>query len=216
MQAVVLWIAGAAYRTKKARAGGLRPQAKRAQTEADAILNVQKPDDPILAASMRADILIELRKRAPADERVREIFSADPIIVSDPDTDLFVTESMLQARVGLFDSLSTLLGEPDLSRASVQHLRDTLVGAFSTLTGAAQREWTLSELRLEQGLCFLETRAPSDILTLSDELRPVAERRNLWDAVRLFSIAAEIGIGGRGARTPVCDLLQVEEARVPG
>ncbi len=215
-QAVVLWVAGAAYQPKKARAGGLRPKSKRAHTEADAILDVQKPDHPILAASMRADILLELYKRAPDDERTVEIFTADPIIISDPETELLVTESMLLARIGLFDSLNALLGVRDLSRTAVTHLRQTLVGAFSSLNGAAQREWTLSELRLEQGLHFIETRAPSDILALSEELRPVAERRNLWDAVRLFSVAAEIGIGGRGARTPVCDLLQVDESRISG
>jgi len=208
---VLMWLAGAGYRPKDvARRKGMVPIPPGMEAAADRLLSAIKPDDPVLAARMRADTLVDLYRDAVEDPRVKDIFEADPVLVADPLTGWLVTESMLAARIGLFDSLNTLLQKPYLTDAACEAMRHTLVGAFADLSADSQREWCYSEVRLEQGLTFLECRQPSELLSLADELRPVDENRGLWDTVRLFSLAAQMSDMSGTANAPVSNLLGVD------
>lgn len=209
--AILMWVAGVGYRPLASRAKNLRPQSKSSEKYADDILSVTKPDDPILAANMRAKIQQDLHEYAIDDERSQEIFAADPVVVADPRTGWIVTQSVLYARVGLFDSINTLLQKPYLSDDACVDLRNTLITAFPHLSADSQREWAHSECRLEQGLRFLETRAPSEIITLAEELLPVDEKRGIWDTIRLFSLAAQMGSPVDGPISPVTSLLTIKD-----
>lgn len=205
---VLMWLAGAGYRPKDvARRKGMAPTPTGTEAAADRLLDAVKPDDPVLAAQMRADTLVDLHRDALQDPRVQDIFDADPVLAADPHTGWLVTESMLAARVGLFDSLNTLLQKPYLTDAMCEDMRQTLIGAFTDLSSDSQREWCYSEVRLEQGLAFLESRQPSELLTLADELRPIDANRGIWDAVRLFSLAAQMSDMNRSSNAAVSNLL---------
>ena len=204
---VLMWLAGAGYRPSKNRSKTLRPTAKSDEAAADRILRATRPDDPVMAAHLRAGILVDLHRDAMDDPRTRDIFDADPLVVADPRTGWLVTESILAARVGLFDSLNTLLQKPYLEKDACDAMRDTLIAAFPHLDADAQREWCHSEVRLEQGLAFLESRKPSDLVALAEELRPVDAVRGLWDTIRLFSIAAQMGDTSGTEDVPVAGLL---------
>lgn len=211
---VLMWLAGAGYRPKEiARHKGMVPVPRGDEEAADRILAADRPDDPVLAARMRADMLVALRREASDDPRAKEIFEADPVIAADPATGWLVTASMLDARIGLFDLLNTLIGKPYLADAARTALRTTLAAAFRDLPPDSQREWCHSEARLEQGLAFLESRDPDDLTALADTLRPVGAARGVWDAMRLFALAVRMG-DARGERTaPVAPLLAPEDAR---
>jgi len=210
---VLMWLAGAGYRPREiARNKGMVPLSKGAEDAADRLLTTAKPTDPILAARMRADILVGLRREATDDPRTEAVFDADPVLAADPETGWLVTQSMLDARIGLFDSLNTLLDKPYLNEAACADMRHTLVDAFAYLSPDSQREWNYSEVRLEQGLAFLESRGPSELLALADELRPVNESRGLWDTLRLFSLAAQMSDVSGADTAPVTNLLAMREA----
>jgi len=197
---VLMWLAGAGYRPKEvARLKGLLPLGRARARATDAILAIEKPDDPVLAAGMRADTLATLHREAPTDPRVKGIFETDPVIAADPETGWIVTESMLAARIGLFDSINTLLGKSYLSENACLAMRTTLVSAFHDLATDSQREWCHSEVRLEQGLAFLEGRSPDDLIALADTLGPVDAERGIWATVRLFGIAAQMGLAAEGS-----------------
>lgn len=207
---VLMWLAGAGYQPKAAaRRLGLIPMAKGADDAASTLLATTKPDDPVLAARMRADILASLYREAPSDPRVQDIFDADPILAADPRTGWLVTESMMEARIGLINSLNTLLQQPDLTAKATAELRRTLIEAFTYLSPDSQREWCHSEIRLEQGLDFLESREPSDLLVLADTLDPIFEERGIWDSLRLFSVAAQMNDVANADPTPVANLLMM-------
>ena len=211
---VLMWLAGTGYRPQDvARRKGMKPIPKGAEEAADRILAVVKPDDPVLAARMRADTLVDLWRDARGDPRADDIFEADPVLAADPHTGWLVTESMLSARIGLFDSLNTLLQKPYLTEDACAAMRRTLIAAFADLAPDSQREWCYSEVRLEQGLAFLESRKPSDLLALADELRPVDAKRGLWDSMRLFSLAAQMSDVGGTQDAPVASLLEMDGSR---
>jgi len=213
-QPVLMWLAGAGYSPKTvARHKGMTPVAKSAEDAAEKLFEVAQPDEPILAARMRADLLVALHRDAAEDPRAKSIFDHDTILAADPDTGWLVTESMLEARIGLFDSVNTLLEKPDLGASAIDDMRDTLVAAFAFLSPESQREWSYSEVRLEQGLMFLEERRPSDLLALAEELRPVDARLGLWDTVRLFSLAAQMNDTSGADTAPVTNLLTMDDAR---
>ncbi len=205
------WLAGPGYRPKGvARRKALLSLSIGNETTADRLLRATKPDDPVLAAQMRADILVDLYRDAAEDTRVQDIFQADVVLATDLRTGWLVTESMLAARIGLFDSLNTLLEKPYLSDAACMDVRRTLIGAFTDLSNDSQREWCYSEVRLEQGLAFLESRQPSELLTLADELRQVDASRGIWDTARLFSFAAQMSDMSGATVAPVCNLLDTD------
>jgi len=208
---VLMWLAGAGYRPKSvARRKGMQPTSKSAEDAADRLLTTRKPEQVVLAARIRAELLASLHRDAAEDPRVRGIFEDDPILAVNPETGWLVTETMLAARIGLFDSLNTLLGKPYLTDEACAEMRDTLVEAFPYLSRDSQREWFYSEMRLEQGLEFLENRQPSELLALTDELRPVDERRGIWDTVRLFSLAAQMHDTSGADDDPVANLLAMD------
>ncbi len=209
---VLMWLAGAGYKPNKIWAKVLRPTSRSTEAEADRILTAVKPDDPVTAADLRASLLVDLHRHAPDDTRSIDIFEADPIIVADIDTGWLVTESMFDARIGLFDSLNTLLQKPYLTEDACADLRRTLCMAFSDLSTDAQREWCHSEVRLEQGLRFLESRAPSDLVALADELRTIDATRGLWASARLFSLAAQMNDVSGPKTSAIADLLALKEA----
>ncbi len=210
---ILMWLAGAGYKPIKSRSKVLRSTSKSEDEAVDRILGTEKPDDPVAAADLRADLLVTLHNHAPNDPNTQDIFAADPIIVTDMDTGWLLTESMFAARIGLFDSLNTLLQKPYLTDEACANLRRTLSVAFGDLSANAQREWCHSEVRLEQGLIFLESRAPSDLVALSDELRPIDSARGIWDSMRLFSLAAQMSDVGGDATSPVTSLLALKDAR---
>jgi hypothetical protein len=213
LRPTLMWLAGAGYKPLANRSKVLRPTSRHEEAEADRILAATKPDDPVTAADLRADLLVDLRRHAPNDPRTQAIFEADPIVVADLDTGWLVTESIFAARIGLFDSLNTLLQKPYLTDSACADLRRTLSMAFADLSDDAQREWCHSEVRLEQGLAFLESRAPSDLIALAEELRPIDAKRGIWDAMRLFSHAAQMsGVGGT-ATSPIASLLALKDKR---
>lgn len=208
---VLMWLAGAGYRPKDvARRKGMVPTPAGTEMAADRLLTTVKPDEPVLAAQMRADTLVDLHRDAFEDPRTQDIFEADPVLAADPRTGWLVTESMLAARIGLFDSLNTLLDKSYLTDAACEAMRRTLIGAFADLSEDSQREWCYSEVRLEQGLAFLESRQPSELLALADELRPVDEMRGIWNTVRLFSLAAQMSDRSGAPGAPVSNLLGTE------
>jgi hypothetical protein len=92
-------------------------------------------------------------------------------------------------------------------------MRHTLVAAFSHLAADSQREWCYSELRLQQGVTFLEARTPDDLAALAYTLRPVYRKRGPWPALRLFGMAAAMHDRREGHVVPVADLLGMEEER---
>ncbi len=208
---VLMWLAGAGYRPKDtARRKGMVPIPAGMEMAADRLLTTVRPDEPVHAAQMRADTLVDMHRDAAEDPRVKDIFEADPVLVADPRTGWLVTESMLAARIGLFDSLNTLLGKPYLTDAAAAAVRHTLIDAFTDLSEESQQEWCYSEVRLEQGLFFLESRQPSELLALAEELRPVDTARGIWDAVRLFSLAAQMNDRSGATIAPVATLLDVD------
>lgn len=212
LQPVLMWLAGAGYQPKTvARHKGMVPVATSAEDAADRLFEVARPDEPILAARMRADLLVALHRDAPEDPRVKGIFEHDTVLVADAHTGWLVTESILQARIGLFDSVNTLLEKPDLSASTIADMRDTLIDAFAYLSPESQREWSYSEVRLEQGLMFLENRQPSELLALADELRPVDGNLGIWNTVRLFSLAAQMNDTSGADNAAVTDLLGMDD-----
>ena len=215
---VLMWLAGAGYRPKEvARNKGMTPLDRGEETAADGILAVERPDDPVIAAGMRADILASLHREAAEDPRTQEIFEADPVIAADPATGWIVTESMFAARIGLFDSLNTLLGKSYLTDDACDAMRATLVGAFRHLSPESQREWCHSEVRLEQGLAFLEHRDPGDLAVLAEALTPIDSERGLWETVRLFGLAAQIHATGEAdPLDTIAPLLKMDGARDAG
>jgi len=208
---VLMWLAGAGYDPKGvARRKGMTPLPRSVERAADRLLDRIPPKDPLIAAQMRADLLSDLYHEAGDDPRAQAIFEADPVVAADPDTGWLVVESMMSARLALFDSLATLLGATMMDAASRTEMRRTLIDAFTDLAPGSQREWCYSEMRLEQGLTLLENRQPSELMSLADTLRPVQARRGPWDALRLFSIAAAMSTGNPGRDVPVADLLSVD------
>lgn len=211
-ETVLMWLAGAGYRPKEAaRARGLVPTAMGAEEAADRLFDVVPPDDPLPAARMRAEILASLHREAPTDPRVRDIVEADPILVADPRTGWLVTETMFQARLALFDAVATLLETPLPDDAATAEMRATLIAAYEHLSPESQREWCYSELRLEQGVLFLETRRPGDLMTLAAMLRPVHEADGPWRSMRLFGLAAAMSDTAEGQAVPVADLLTMAD-----
>jgi len=211
-QPILMWLAGAGYHPKTvAKHKGMTPVAKNAEDAADKLLEVAQPDEPILAARMRADLLVALHRDAVEDPRVKSIFAHDTILAADSDTGWLVTESMLEARIGLFDSVNTLLEKPDLGASAIADMRDTLVEAFAFLSPESQREWAYSEVRMEQGLMFLENRQPSDLLALASELHPVDAKLGIWNTVRLFSLAAQMNDTSGADKAAVTNLLRMND-----
>ena len=86
-----------------------------------------------------------------------------------------------------------------------------LTNAFTVLSEAAQKEWALSEARLEEAKAFLGRRPQAELNILGEQIDAIMEKRDLWEAARAFSIAAHIGIGDMTRSARLADLLELRD-----
>lgn len=204
---ILAWLAGNRLRIRGK--DDLRPRG--GEGTADDVLPAARPEDPIEAAQKRSSVLSDLRRDAPKDPRVKSVFEADPIVAEDPSTATVVTSRMLRARQDVFDAVLTMLGKPLLTRASRSWMAVHLTNAFTSLSEAAQKEWALSEMRLEETAAFLGSRNQMELNALGEQIAAILEARDLWDAARAFSIAAHMGVGSGKGSAQIPDLLELRD-----
>lgn len=203
----LVWLAGAGYRPRK-NTKSLQPAAKRDVETVDQILATPRPAKPVEAAAQRLALLKQLRRDAREEPRTKLIFEADQVIVEDTDSEHFVTETMLAARLRLFMMLDRLFEELRAEPMEAKALRDALTEAFGALDPDAQREWALSEVREEQLSLFLAANAPETLAKLLKELLPVYHTSGSWEAMRLLTHAAAMAQPPEDRHLPVVALLK--------
>ena len=182
----VSWLAGDGYRPRQSAASP-KPSKMNGKSSVDRLLETKRPADPVKAAAVRMMLLSELWATDSKDPRVVSIFEADPVVVEDWVTQSIITESQLRARIALFDLVTRLFEGDSVEPVESTALRAALTGAFPHISGAARREWALSEVRWEQVQLFVARKSPEDVAALIQELLPVYESKGPWDAIRFFT-----------------------------
>lgn len=207
---ILAWLAGNRLRIRDSK-DDMRPRPRGATDKAGSLLPEERPENPIDAANTRASVLADLRRDAPEDPRTVSVFEADPIVAEDPSTATVVTSRMLRARGDVFDAVLKLVGRPALTRSARSWMAVHLSNAFTVLSEAAQKEWALSEMRMEETRAFLDRRPQTELDILAEQIGAIIEKRDIWDAARAFSIAAHIGIGDSTKSARLADLLELRD-----
>ncbi len=176
------------------------------------LMPLARDDDPIRAAQERAGILAGLRRDRTGDARVQAVFDADPIVAEEISSGNLVTQSMLDARLAVFDAVLEILGRPALTNAARARIIFTLRGAFPVLTDDAQVEWALSEVRNEEIKAFLASRTAEECEAVARQIAVMADQTDLWVAARTLSMAAHVAVGRERGAARLSELLELREA----